>query len=200
MRRYDREKNNSVHVHPIDVYNRAKAARPAAPTNPPATKWLPAEPDLLGLAAAVEEPPAPAPAPEPDAEDGAMLVVTVDPAELVVVTTPPLIMLPPVVVLVVMVAPEELVVVIITTPPAPAPPPGAPVDVMLPLTVDVKVLPVESVPVVTTMVVAPVAFELIDERVEVKVLPAESVPVVTTTVTGPALEELIGPLRVEVKV
>lgn len=170
MRRYDREKNNSVHVHPIDVYNRAKAARPAAPTNPPATKWLPAEPDLLGLAAAVEEPPAPAPAPEPDAEDGAMLVVTVDPAELVVVTTPPLIMLPPVVVLVVMVAPEELVVVIITTPPAPAPPPGAPVDVMLPLTV------------------------------EVKVLPAESVPVVTTTVTGPALEELIGPLRVEVKV
>ena len=93
MRRYDRRKDNPVYnIHPIDVYNRANAARPAAPTNPPATRWLAAEPALVALAAGVEPapelPPAAElpPAEEPGIDDGAMLEVMVEPAELVVVT------------------------------------------------------------------------------------------------------------------
>ena len=118
---------------PMDVYNRAKAARPAAPANPPATRWPAPEPALVVAAAAEELPPA---------EDAVacMLEVMVDPAELVVVTTLPLmlplllpLMLPPDVELVVKVEPAELVVVMSTIPPAP----GPPVEVMLPLKVDV---------------------------------------------------------------
>ena len=183
-----------MHIHPIDVYNRAKAAIPATPAKPPATRWLAGEPDLLGLAAAaVDEPPA-------ALADAAMLEVMVEPAELVVVTTLPaaLPLAAPDVELVVKVEPAVWVGVSIPTPRAPAP-----VAVALPLMVEVKVLPAESVPVVMTTVAAPVAaLEVIDGlRVEVKVLPAESVPVVTTTVVAlvEALE-LESPLMVEVKV
>lgn len=61
-------------------------------------------------------------------------------------------------------------------------------------------LPAESVPVVTTTVVALAL--VLGVMVEVKVLPAVSTPVVMTIMAAPvaAVEELGGALMVEVKV
>lgn len=143
-----------------------------------------AEPDCLAVEEALLE----ALEEAPD-EDAAMLEVMVEPAELVVVTTEPEALSVPDVVLVVMVEPAELVVVTATTVPLP---------LELELSVEVYVLPAESVPVVMTTVV-PLVVVLVEGvlllgvavMVEVYVLPAELVPVVTTNVVAPPVCETV---------